>query len=261
MAEGGPIPSPAPERRRVPAGGLEVWDRPGGVGAARHRLEPGTDVEVLGRRGHWVHVRLGEEVDGWADGLALAGVAVGVHPTAPRAETEAAPGPASEPAPGVPPGPAGVAATVPRRPRFDDRPHRFTLARGPLVGALAVGVVVLGAGMSWHRVSGASAFELGARHYLLDWGAPRSGREIGWLLVYLTVPAALLSLVRGAGWIRRVAGLTVIVICALYVLQWQDVLNAYGAGLGSGRNVWDVVDVGTVVTFAGGVGMAVAPVR
>jgi len=71
----------------------------------------------------------------------------------------------------------------------------------------------------------------------------------------------LLSLLRGAGWLRRVAGLAVIAICALYVLQWQDVLNAYDAGLGSGRNVWDVVDVGTLVTFAGGVGMAVAPVR
>lgn len=229
------------------ASGLEVRAEPGATGAAKYRLAPGTEVTIVGRRGHWVHVVTSSGIDGWADGLSLAGVAA----------TTVTP-PDTDPA--APPVPAPVVAAR-RDPQWDERRHRFTLARGPLVGALCAGVVVLGAQMSWQQVSGATAFELAARRYLFDWDAARTGREIGWILLWLCVPTALASLVRGLGWMRRLAGLVVVVICVLYVLHWQDVLNAFDAGLGSGRNVWDVVDWGVVVSFGGGVGMLASPVR
>ena len=43
----------------------------------------------------------------------------------------------------------------------------------------------------------------------------------------------------------------------VYVLQQQDLLTTNERGLGTGLNVWDVVDYGVLVSFGGGLVMLV----
>ena len=50
-------------------------------------------------------------------------------------------------------------------------------------------------------------------------------------------------------------------VCCVYVLQQQDWLTTTDRGLGTGLNVWDVVDNGVLVTFGGGLLMVFAPSR
>jgi hypothetical protein len=91
--------------------------------------------------------------------------------------------------------------------------------------------------------------------------ALKGGFELGLLIVILAGVGVIVSLVSGGGIVRRVLGLALMIICVVYVLQTQDLLTSSDRGLGTGLNVWDLVDYGVLVTFGGGLVMLCAPSR
>jgi hypothetical protein len=139
------------------------------------------------------------------------------------------------------------------------------LGTGPILGLLGAGVVVLGTVLPWFRqVGGGSTSDaygvplafLGGWRHLAE-----SGFDLGTALLIAAIVGGVVSMVRGGGIVRRVIGLAMILVCALYVLQWQDFLNVGQAGLGTGTNVWDIADYGVLVSFGGAVVMLGAPSR
>ena len=79
---GAPPGRPA-EVRHVPEGGISVYEHPDGSVPAIAELAGGDELRIVGRRPPWVHVQTDGGLDGWVDGTALAGVAVGAAPPEP----------------------------------------------------------------------------------------------------------------------------------------------------------------------------------
>lgn len=246
---GGP-PGRAAEVRHVPAGGISVFAHPDASVAPIAELPSGYEVAVVGRRPPWVHIQAGDGLDGWVDGTELAGVAVGAAPV-------------PDPVPAAAPGPFAVTT---RSAVVEKKKGSVLLATGPVLGAIGGLIAILGAALPWVQVfetpiSEADAFNLPAR-VLTGWDqAFKGGFELGWVIVILAGLGAVLSMISGGGIVRRLLGFVLVILSAVYVLQTQDFLNSASQGLGTGLNVWDVVDYGVLVTFGGGLLMVFAPSR
>jgi Bacterial SH3 domain len=246
---GGP-PVRAAEIRHVPAGGISVFAGPDAAPAPIAELPSGHEVIVVGRRPPWVHIQAGDGLDGWVDGTALAGVAVGAAPIPEAAVVPDA-------------GPFQVSV---RQPVVEKRKGSVLVAAGPVLGSIGGVIAILGTALPWVQVfdtpiSGVDAFNLPAR-VLTGWEeAAKGGFELGWVVLVLAGLGALLSMISGGGIVRRILGLVVVILCAVYVLQAQDFLNSSAQGLGTGTNVWNLVDYGVLVTFGGGLVMVFAPTR
>jgi hypothetical protein len=244
----GPLGTGA-ETRAVPAGGVSVLAQPDALAAPMAQLLEGHEVLVLGRRGTWVHVDAGGGVDGWVDGRALSGTVAG--------SAAPASGPASAS------GGAGGIATPPRSGVATSR--SLQLGFGPVVGALGGILAIVGALLPWQQTVAdrlsVNAFDIPLT-YLGGWDhLGDGGFSLGAFVAIVAGIATVLSLLRGAGLIRRVLGFVVVVVAAVYVLQQQSFLTTNDLGIGTGLNVWDVVDYGVVVSFVGGVVMTFAPSR
>ena len=119
------------------------------------------------------------------------------------------------------------------------------------------GPAILGTALPWvqtiGRLNEVDAFGLSVR-VLSGWDdALKGGFELGLLIVILAGVGVVVSMISGGGIVRRILGFPLIMICAVYVLQTQDLLTTSNRGLGTGLNVWDIVDYGVLVTFGGGV--------
>ncbi len=225
----------------MPAGGVSVLAHPDARGAVVAELLEGHEVLVLGRRGDWVHVDAGGGVDGWVDGRALAGVRTTATATA-TAATAASP-----------------------RHAGASRGLAIQLSIGPVVGALGAVVAIVGALLPWQQTVAdrlsVSAFDLPLT-FLAGWDhLGDGGFSIGAFLVLVAGIGIVASLIAGGGLARRILGAVVVLACVLYVLQQQAFLTSNDLGLGTGLNVWDIVDFGVVVSFAGGLAMTFAPRR
>jgi hypothetical protein len=245
----GGVPARDVEIRHVPAGGILVFERPDRRGPPIRELPAGEEVSVAGRRPPWVHIRAADGLDGWVDGTELAGIAVGAAPVAAHPDPDGSPGASSV----MPP-------TVVEKQRSPLR-----LGTGPVLGALAGIMAVVGTMLPWVQTVGTlhevDAFGLPVS-VLNGWDhALKGGFELGLLIVILAGVGVIVSLVSGGGIVRRVLGLALMIICVVYVLQTQDLLTSSDRGLGTGLNVWDLVDYGVLVTFGGGLVMLCAPSR
>jgi hypothetical protein len=242
--------SSAPDRtqgevRHVPGSGIDIWATPDPAQAPIGTVAGGTEVTVVGRRGQWVHLQGADGLDAWADGAALAGIAVG-------ASAAHTPSPAAEPTARAVRGPVVV----------DKQPMPFTLGTGPVIGALGGVAAIVGAALPWlQHLRGANAFDIPAA-FLTGWKhLSDSGFSLGALVVVLAAVGMVVSLIGGGGIVRRILGFVVVVVAVAYVLQWQDYLSQGSRGLGTGLNVWDIVDYGVLVTFGGGLVMVFSPSR
>jgi hypothetical protein len=250
----GATPAPGAEVRHVPATGIDVWAAPDPSQPPVGSIAGGTAVTVVGRRGQWVHVQAEGGIDAWVDGSALAGIAVGASATA------APVSPAAEPTERTAGGPVVV----------EKQRGPFTVGTGPVIGAFGAVVAIVGAALPWlqnARHPGAiigesfSAFDI-PLSFLSDWkNLGETGFSLGALIVIVAAVALVLSLVAGGGIIRRILGGVLVIVAVVYVLQWQDYLSSGSRGLGTGLNVWDIVDYGVLLTFGGGVAMILAPSR
>lgn len=246
---GGP-PARAAEVRHVPAGGISVYANPGTDSENIAELPSGYEVTVVGRRPPWVHIQASDGLDGWVDGTALAGIAVGAAP----------PQPATVDVPDATPFQASVRHTVVEKKRGS-----ILLATGPALGALGALIAILGAALPWIKaVNGpkdADAFQIAAR-VLSGWDqVAKGGWKLGWVIFAIAAVAAVVSMISGGGIVRRILGVVIVLIAVVFVLQAQDVLTNADEGLGTGTNVWDLVDYGVLVTFGGGLLMVFAPSR
>ena len=237
------------EVRHVPASGISVYPSPDASLAPIVELPSGYEVTVIGRRPPWVHIQAEDGLDGWVDGSALAGIAVG-----------AAPVPETVEVPDATPFQASVRHAVVEKKRGS-----LLLATGPVLGAIGGLIAILGANLPWLKVSGpsdlADAFHISAR-VLGGWDqAAKSGWKLGWVIVVIAAVGTLVSMISGGGIVRRSLGVVVVLIAVVFVLQTQDYLNTADAGLGTGKNVWDLLDFGVLVTFGGGLVMVFAPSR
>jgi Bacterial SH3 domain len=250
MPPGGP-PIGRAEIRPVPVGGLPVWADPDPTEAPIAELPAGFELVIVGRRGSWVHVQA-EGLDGWVDGSQLAGAGV-MTPVAERPVGPEAVGHMPVP----PPAPGAVVV--------EKQVSSVQLGRGPLVGALGAMIAVFGTALPWQQTV-ANRLEVDAYgipvRFLTGWqNLADKGFALGWLIVILAVVGAVVSLISGGGIVRRVLGLVIILVCCVYALQQQDWLTTTDRGLGTGLNLWDVIDNGVAVTFAGGMVMLFAPSR
>jgi hypothetical protein len=91
--------------------------------------------------------------------------------------------------------------------------------------------------------------------------AYKGGFALGWVITIMAGIGTLVSMISGGGIVRRILGILVALVCAVYLLQTQDLLNSANRGLGTGLNVWDIVDYGVAVTFGGGLLMIFSPSR
>jgi hypothetical protein len=245
---GGP-PIGRAEVRIVPLGGIAVWAEPDPTEKPMQELPYGYEVTVVGRRGGWVHVHSDEGLDGWVDGSQLAGV--GPAPVAEGAADGASP---------VAPPP--VSSVVVEKSKESSS---FRLGRGPVLGAAGGLIAIFGAALPWQQTVEnrleVDAFGIPVR-FLTGWEElADKGFALGWLIVILAAVGAVVSIISGGGIVRRILGLLIIIVCFVYALQQQDWLTTTDRGLGTGLNVWDVVDVGLAVTFGGGLLMVFAPSR
>ena len=246
----GGAPGRAAEVRHVPAGGISVYATPDPSRAPIAELPSGYEVTIAGRRPPWVHIQGGDGLDGWVDGSALAGVAVGANPV-----------PETEFVPDAHPFQVSVRSLVVEKKRGS-----LLLALGPALGALGGLIAILGAALPWVQVfntpiSDVNAFNLPAR-VLGGWpDAYQGGFALGWVITIMAGIGALVSMISGGGIVRRILGFVIIVICAVYLLQTQDLLTTANRGIGTGLNVWDIVDYGVAVTFGGGLLMLASPSR
>lgn len=244
----GPLPSRDAEIHHVPAGGILVFERPDRRGTPIRELPAGEEVSVAGRRPPWVHIRTADGLDGWVDGTELAGIAVGAAPVAAHPDPE-----------------ASRASSVVAPKVVEKQRSPLRLATGPVLGALAGILAIVGTMLPWVQTVGTlhevDAFGLPVS-VLSGWDdALKGGFELGLLIVILAGVGAVVSLVSGGGIVRRLLGLALMIICVVYVLQTQDLLATSDRGLGTGLNVWDLVDYGVLVTFGGGLVMLCAPSR
>jgi hypothetical protein len=236
------------EVRHVPAGGIPVFAGPDRTPGPVAELAAGTEVIVVGRRPPWVHIHAPDDLDVWVDGIELAGVAKGAAPAAPR------------------PGPDVHAPATPLHTSVVEKQRSpIRLGTGPVVGALGGIVAIVGAALPWVQSVGPlhehDAFGV-SWHALNGWDqAAKPGVELGLVLVVLAAIGVLVSMVAGGGIVRRILGFVLVVMCVVFVLQAQDVLTSAQRGIGTGLNVWDLVDYGVLVTFAGGLVMLCAPSR
>jgi Bacterial SH3 domain len=239
------------ETRRVPVGGISVYAQAEPSDAPVAVLPAGIELTVAGRRGPWVHIVTGDGIEGWVGGSELAGIAVGASAATPTVA------PSTDEIATVEPTPVTVvekqAATV-------------RLGTAPVVGAIGGIIAIFGTALPWVQglttpSSEDNAFSLSA-HVLTGWDeVSKGGLELGWLVLILAGLGTVVSLISGGGIVRRVLGLAIVLICIVYVLQAQDFLTGAAEGLGTGKNVWDLVDYGVVVSFAGGLVMVSAPSR
>jgi hypothetical protein len=247
-AGGGP-PASRSDVRHVPAGGISVWENPDPSVPPITELPAGYELSVVGRRGPWMHVQTSEGLDGWVDGTALAGVAVG-----------AAPVPASAPTPET-----GKVVARPGSVVVEKKPSSFLVGTGPVLGAIGGIFAILGTALPWQQ-------NVSIRVEVDAFGVPVSflsgwehlgdkGFALGWLIVILAGVGAIVSLISGGGIVRRILGLIIIILAVVYTLQQQDWLTSNERGLGTGLNVWDVIDYGVAVTFGGGLLMLFSPSR
>jgi hypothetical protein len=232
----------------VPLGGIAVWAEPDPAEKPIQELPYGYEVTVVGRRGGWVHVQSGDGLDGWVDGSQLAGVA-----SAPVAEADQE---------GSPVGPPPVSSVVVEKSKESSS---FRLGRGPVLGAAGGLIAIFGTALPWQQTVEnrleVDAFGIPVR-FLTGWEElADQGFALGWLIVILAAVGAIVSIISGGGIVRRILGLVIIIVCLVYALQQQDWLTTIDRGLGTGLNVWDVVDVGLGVTLSGGLLMVFAPSR
>jgi Bacterial SH3 domain len=245
---GGP-PSRPTEVRHIPAGGISVYAAPDASGAPIAELPSGYEVSIVGRRPPWVHIQGGDGLDGWVDGTALAGIAVGAHQV--------------EPPPMISDNSVAVA---PGSVVIEKKGSTFLFATGPVLGLVGAAVAILGAALPWVktagvRLDGVDAFDLPVR-ILNGWDqAAKGGYRIGWVILILAAIGGLVSLISGGGIVRRVLGFVIVIMAIVYVLQTQDFITSADRGLGTGFNVWDLVDYGVLVTFGGGLLMVFSPSR
>jgi hypothetical protein len=196
-----------------------------------------------------VHVQAPDGLDGWVDGSQLAGVA-----STPVAEG------------GFPP--AAAAAVPPPAPGtvvVEKQMSSVQLGRGPMIGALGALIAIFGAALPWQQTVAnrleVDAFAIPVR-FLTGWeNLTDTGFALGWLIVILAAVGAVVSLISGGGIVRRILGLVIFLVCCVYALQQQDWLTTTDRGLGTGLNLWDVVDYGVAVTTTGGLIMLFAPSR
>lgn len=213
-------------------------------------LPSGHEVTVIGRRPPWVHIQSSDGLDGWVDGTALAGIAVGAAP----------PPPSTVDVPDATPFQASVRHTV-----VEKKPGSILLATGPALGAFGALIAILGAALPWVQAVNAQddvdAFNMPVR-ILTGWDqVAKGGWELGWVIFAIAAVAAVVSMISGGGIVRRILGAVIVLIPIVYVLQTQDLITSSNAGLGTGTNVWDIVDYGVLVTFGGGLLMVFAPSR
>jgi hypothetical protein len=245
---GGP-PIGRAEVRIVPVGGIPVWADPDPSEPPLGELPSGYELLIVGRRGSWVHVHADDGLDGWVDGSQLAGaVATPVAERPVRPETA-----------GAAPPPAPTSVVV------DKQSSSIQLGRGPLIGALGALIAIVGAALPWQQTV-ANRLEVDAFgipvSFLSGWEhLTDKGFALGWLIVILAGVGAVVSLIAGGGIVRRVLGLVIFIVCCVYALQQQDWLTTTNRGLGTGLNLWDVVDNGVLVTGVGGLVMLFAPSR
>ena len=238
------------EVRHVPDGGISVYANPDASVPAIAELPGGDELRVVGRRPPWVHIQTDAGLDGWVDGTALAGVAVGAAPVV---------------EPVLTPDDRHPDPSVIRPMVVEKQGSSILLGTGPVIGAIGGVIAILGTALPWVQTIGllseVDAFGLSVK-VLSGWDdATKGGFELGTLIVLLAGIGVLVSLISGGGIVRRVIGFALIVICAIYVLQTQDLLTTSNRGLGTGLNVWDIVDYGVLVTFGGGLVMLIAPSR
>ncbi len=233
----------------MPTGGISVFASPDASGAPIADLAAGAEVRVVGRRPPWVHIQADDALDGWVEGRVLAGVAIGAVPVEPAPVPEHH---VSDP-------------SVLRPAVVEKKGSSLLLGTGPVVGAIGGVIAILGAALPWVQSVGllteVDAFGL-SWHVLSGWDdATKNGLSLGTVLVILAGIGIVVSLISGGGIVRRVLGFTIVVLCAVYVLQTQDLLTTSNRGLGTGLNVWDILDYGVLATFGGGLVMLFAPSR
>lgn len=236
------------EVRTVPVGGLPVWADPDPTEPPLVELPSGYELVIVGRRGSWVRVQADDGLDGWVDGSQLAGAGATPVPDRP-ARPEA----------------AGAVSPPPARSLVGDKQSSIQLRRGPLIGALGAMIAILGAALPWQQTVAdrleVDAFGIPVR-FLTGWeNLTDKGFALGWLIVILAGVGAIVSLISGGGIVRRVLGLAIVLVCCVYALQQQDWLTTNDRGLGTGLNLWDVIDNGVLVTGIGGLVMLFAPNR
>ena len=136
-----------------------------------------------------------------------------------------------------------------------------------MLGAIGGIIAILGAALPWQQTVAdrleVDAFDIPVR-FLGGWDEIAAGG----FAIGLAHPrswrasAPLVSMIAGGGIVRRILGVRDRRWSALvYVLQQQDWLTTNDRGLGTGLNVWDIVDYGVAVTFGGGLLMVFAPSR
>ncbi len=246
----GGAPVRAAEVRHVPAGGIPVFAAPDASVAPVAELPSGHEVTVVGRRPPWVHIQAGDGLDGWVDGTALAGVAVGANAV-----------PETDFVPDAHPFQVSNRARVVEKKRGS-----LLIALGPALGALGGLIAILGAALPWVQVFNAPISDVSVYHLpvrvLSGWSeAYHGGFALGWVITIVAGVGALVSMISGGGIVRRILGFAVMMMCAVYLLQTQDLLSSADRGLGTGLNVWDIVDYGVAVTFGGGLLMLSSPSR
>jgi hypothetical protein len=234
------------EIRPVPPGGIAVWADADPTQAPITELAEGEDLIVIGRRGSWVHVQTEDGIDGWVDGAQLAGTATAPPEAVTPGETAAQVAPATNVV-------------------VDKAPSTFRLGRGPIIGAVGGLIAIFGTALAWQQTV-ANRLEVDAYgmpvRFLTGWeNLADRGLALGWLIVVLAAVGAVVSIISGGGIVRRILGLAIVIVCAIYVLQQQEWLSTIDRGLGTGLNVWDVVGIGAPVTFIGGLVMLLSPSR
>jgi hypothetical protein len=233
------------EVRAVPVGGIPLFAEADPAQAPVAQLPEGQELSVLGRRGTWVHVETADGRNGWVDGARLVG--------------------ASRSATDIGAAPEGGAGVTPRSRVVEKAPSSLRLGGGAVLGVIGAVVAIVGTVLPWQQAI-ATRVEQDAYglpvSVLTGWKhIGESGFSLGWLVVILAGIGAVVSIIAGGGIVRRVLGLAIVLICVVYVLQQQDWLSSIDQGVGTGLNVWDIVDYGVLVTFGGGLLMLIAPSR
>src|SRR4051794_32242271 len=214
------------ETRAVPAGGVPVLAQPDDRATPVAQLLEGHEVLVLGRRGVWVHVDAGGGVEGWVDGRALAGT----H------------GPVTAPAPASGPSSASDAlrATPAARRRGATSGSSLQVGFGPVLGALAGVLAIVGALLPWQqtvadRIS-VTAFDIPVT-FLGGWEhLGEGGFSLGAFLVVVAGGAAAVSGVSGGGGGRRGLGIVIVVLSALLRLPQPGLLTSHDLRGGTGAH-------------------------
>jgi hypothetical protein len=186
---------------------------------------PGSaQVGVVETQGEWARIVVGGTTT-WVDGRALVPPIVGTAPTA--------------------------ASTGSRATRSPTATHSMWSV---LCAGAGVGVLV-GAVVEWISSSGINSFDLPVQ-LLFDPSSSLTEREprIGYFLATFGVVAILTSFSEGAVWVRRIAGLLVLVIALRFCYEIEDSMPAF-----SNVGFWDIIGAGPLIAGACGLALAVFP--